>query len=154
MSRERESDVDLALLGRRIKQVQYRNHRTMEAALRPLDVSLVQWDALRAIDRLPGASGHVLAQATFQSDQAWGTLATRLVDRGLVQRSAGVGRRVAHHLTDAGRELLSAGAAVTERVLPELFAAIGDRDRAALLALLDLLTTDEVDLPPAPTPIS
>ena len=73
--------TNLESLGQAIKQAQYRNHRTMDAALHEVGVSLVQWDALRAIDRMPSASGHDLAVATFQSDQAFGTLANRLVDR-------------------------------------------------------------------------
>lgn len=142
MNAESKPDVDLSLLGQAVKKAQYRNHRAMDAALRPLGTSLVQWDALRAIARFPGASGHALALATFQSDQSWGTLATRLVSRGLVERSAGVGRRVAHELTEEGRTLLADGTAVTERVLPELFTVINEDDRVVLLAILSKLTTD------------
>jgi DNA-binding MarR family transcriptional regulator len=128
--------VELSALGLAVKRVQSRDHRAMDAALRPLGVSLVQWDALRAIDRTPGVSAHQLALATFQSDQAWGTLATRLVDRGLIIRSPGVGRRVVHELTSEGRALLADGTAVTERVLPGLFVGISPDEQAVLLGLL------------------
>jgi DNA-binding MarR family transcriptional regulator len=144
------STTDLGVLGQAVKRAQYRNHRTMDAALRGVGTSLVQWDALRAIDRMPGASAHELALATFQSDQAWGTLATRLVDRGLVERSPGVGRRVVHELTADGRALLVDGTAVTETVLPDLFAGIGEDERVTLLAILERLVGTDVGHPTEP----
>lgn len=132
--------VDLEALGLAIKRAQYRNHRTMDAALRPVGISLVQWDALRAIARMPGASGHDLAAATFQSDQAFGTLANRLADRGLIVRTAGRGRRIDHELTEAGRAALEEGHAVAADVLDDLFAPLDEAQRTTLLGLLIHLT--------------
>jgi DNA-binding MarR family transcriptional regulator len=134
--------TDLEALGQAIKRAQYRNHRTMDAALREIGVSLVQWDALRAIERMPGASGHELAVATFQSDQAFGTLASRLVDRGLIARSAGRGRRVEHTLTEAGRTALAQGRQLSIGVLQDLFAPLDEAQRAELLRSLRRLTED------------
>lgn len=128
--------VDLEALGQAIKRAQYRNHRTMDAALRDAGVSLVQWDALRAIDRMPDASGHDLAVATFQSDQAFGTLATRLVDRGLVTRTAGPGRRIGHTLTDDGRTALEHGHRIAETTLATLFAPLSEAERRTLADVL------------------
>ncbi|MEN0084674.1 MAG: MarR family winged helix-turn-helix transcriptional regulator [Leifsonia sp.] len=133
--------VELEALGLAIKRAQYRNHRTMDAALRPVGISLVQWDALRAIARMPEASGHDLAAATFQSDQAFGTLANRLVERGLIVRTPGRGRRIVHELTDAGRAALEEGHAVAADVLDELFAPLDEAQRAALLETLGRLTS-------------
>ena len=135
--------VDLEVLGHVMKRAQYRNHRTMDAALRDIGVGLVQWDALRAIDKTPGASAHDLAVATFQSDQAFGTLASRLVDRGLIVRSAGRGRRLEHALTDAGRAALEGGHHVASGILDELFAPLGEAQREELLTLLRQLTEDD-----------
>jgi DNA-binding MarR family transcriptional regulator len=132
--------TDLGALGQAIKRAQHRNHRTMDAALRGTGVSLVQWDALRAIERMPGASGHELAVATFQSDQAFGTLASRLVDRGLVARSAGRGRRVEHILTEAGHTALAKGRKLSVDVLEDLFAPLDEAQRAELLRSLRKLT--------------
>jgi len=128
--------TDLEALGQAIKRAQYRNHRTMDGALRDLGITLVQWDALRAVDRMPGASGHDLAVATFQSDQAFGTLATRLVERGLVTRSAGRGRRLEYALTDDGRAALEGGHDIAVVVLRDLFAPLDEEQRAALQQLL------------------
>jgi DNA-binding MarR family transcriptional regulator len=134
--------TDLEQLGQAIKRAQYRNHRTMDAALHEAGVSLVQWDALRAIDRMPGASGHDLAVVTFQSDQAFGTLATRLSDRGLITRTSGHGRRIEHALTEEGRRVLADGRTTAGTVLPALFAPLGEADRATLLRLLGVLLAD------------
>src|SRR4051812_28415900 len=132
--------TDLEALGQAIKRAQYRNHRTMDAALREVGVSLVQWDALRAIERMPGASGHDLAVATFQSDQSFGTLANRLVDRGLVTRAAGRGRRLEHSLTESGRGALEDGQEIARGVLEDLFAPLEEKQRVELLHTLQLLT--------------
>ncbi|MGJ4846096.1 MarR family winged helix-turn-helix transcriptional regulator [Leifsonia sp. Le1] len=139
--------TNLEVLGQTIKRAQYRNHRTMDAALHDVGISLVQWDALRAIERMPHASGHDLAVATFQSDQSFGTLATRLVARGLISRSAGRGRRIEHALTDAGHAALADGYRVASGVLDELFAPLDEDQRATLLAVLQVLTADAAESP-------
>jgi len=135
--------TDLEALGQTIKRAQYRNHRTMDAALRDVGVSLVQWDALRAIDRMPAASGHDLAVATFQSDQAFGTLAARLVERGLITRTSGRGRRLEHALTASGGAALDEGHRIAAGVLRELFAPLDDGQRATLFDILRVLTAGE-----------
>ncbi|MFE4950773.1 MarR family winged helix-turn-helix transcriptional regulator [Leifsonia sp. NPDC056665] len=134
--------TNLEVLGQAIKRAQYRNHRTMDAALRHIGISLVQWDALRAIERMPHASGHDLAIATFQSDQSFGTLASRLVTRGLIVRSAGRGRRLEYALTESGRAALGEGHQVALGVLDELFTPLDEDQRAALLDALQVLTAD------------
>lgn len=134
--------TNLEALGLAIKRAQYRDHRTMDAALQEVGVSLVQWDALRAIDRMPNASGHDLAVTTFQSDQAFGTLANRLAGRGLIVRTAGQGRRIEHALTDEGRRVLAAGRAVADRVLDRLFDPLAEDERATLLRILQRLAGD------------
>ncbi|OZE99180.1 MarR family transcriptional regulator [Rhodococcus sp. 15-2388-1-1a] len=134
--------TDLEVLGQAIKRAQYRNHRAMDAALREIGVSLVQWDALRAIERMPGASGHELAVTTFQSDQAFGTLANRLEERGLISRSSGRGRRVEHVLTDAGGHALGEGRQLTRGVLEDLFAPLDEAQRRELLRTLGTLTEE------------
>jgi len=128
--------TDLRVLGRAVKQAQWRHHRSVDRLLAPLGSSTPQWDALRAIDANPGASAHALAEITFQSDQAFGTLASRLIAQGLVERSPGRGRRVEHRLTDAGADLL-----VTAQVEVDNFlgASFGDLDESERETLLDLL---------------
>jgi len=136
--------TNLEDLGQAIKRAQYRNHRTMDAALlRAAGVSLVQWDALRAIDRMPGASGHDLAVATFQSDQAFGTLASRLVGRGLIERATGRGRRLEYTLTESGRDALAEGHRIASGVLRRLFTPLSESQRESLFEALKVLNTEE-----------
>ncbi|MEV8566209.1 MarR family transcriptional regulator [Streptomyces sp. NPDC051322] len=128
--------TDLQTLGRAVKQAQYRHHRALDIRLSTVGTTLAQWDALRAIDRSPGASAHTLASATFQSDQAFGTLANRLFAQGLIERRPGRGRRIEHYLTERGVELLAAGHAVADEVLAASFAPLSDAERTMLLDLL------------------
>jgi DNA-binding MarR family transcriptional regulator len=128
--------TEIEVLGRRIKQVQYRHHRSLDAALSAVGTTLAQWDALRAIDRNPGASAHALAIETFQSDQAFGTLANRLVTQGLIDRRPGHGRRIDHHLTAAGKRTLAAGRPVATAVLQASLADLSDEERTTLFDLL------------------
>ncbi|SCG42694.1 MarR family winged helix-turn-helix transcriptional regulator [Micromonospora humi] len=127
---------ELQQLARTVKQVQYRQHRALETGLIAVGTTLARWDALRAVDRAPGASARELAAATFQTEQAFGALAGRLVAQGLVERRAGRGRRIPHHLTPAGRRVLEAGHRVADEVLEHCYAGLPAADRADLLALL------------------
>src|ERR1700709_1824278 len=117
---------DTQKAGRLLKRAQYRNHRTTDRALASIGTSLAQWDALRAIAESPASSAHDLAIATFQSDQAFGTLANRLEAQGLIVRTSGKGRRVEHALTADGQRMLEAGFEVTrgtsERAISKLTA--------------------------------
>lgn len=129
--------TDLEQLGQAIKRAQWLHHRALDTRLARIGTSLAQWDALRAIARRPGASGHDLAVATFQSDQSFGTLAGRLVAQGLVNRSAGRGRRVDHHLTPAGRRVLEQGQEIATEVLATSLGTLSEQERETLLGLLD-----------------
>ncbi|MFG2788763.1 MarR family winged helix-turn-helix transcriptional regulator [Streptomyces sp. NPDC048419] len=131
-----DATADLQLLGRAVKQAQYRQHRALDSVLTAVGTTLAQWDALRAISRTPGASARDLAAATFQTEQAFGTLAGRLTAQGLIERRPGHGRRIEHHLTPAGERTLKAGHKVADEVLTECFAPLPEPDRATLLDLL------------------
>jgi DNA-binding MarR family transcriptional regulator len=77
-----------------------------------------------------------LAVETFQSDQAFGTLANRLAVQGLIERRPGRGRRIEHHLTPAGEETLEAGHPIANEVLGASFANLSEKERSTLLDLL------------------
>jgi DNA-binding MarR family transcriptional regulator len=131
--------------GRILKRAQYRNHRAADRALRDLGTTLVQWDALRAISESPDSSAHDLAVTTFQSDQAFGTLANRLEAQGLIERSSGHGRRVEHRLTGAGHEMLGEGLAITSRVSAQSFAGFSADELSTLHALLSRVGAEMVE---------
>jgi DNA-binding MarR family transcriptional regulator len=133
---------ELQELGRAVKQAQYQQHRALDSALSAVGTTLAQWDALRAINRSPGASARELAAATFQTEQSFGALAGRLTAQGLVERRPGHGRRIEHYLTPAGEQVLAAGHKVADKVLAACFSSLSDPDRATLLGLLQRLTTE------------
>lgn len=133
----------LERLGRAVKQAQYRHHRALDTRFAAIGTTLVQWDALRAISRNPGASAHALALETFQSDQSFGTLASRLTAQGLITRTAGAGRRIDHHLTEAGEALVAAGHPIAEEMLASSFAGLSASERTTLLDLLSRIGAAE-----------
>jgi DNA-binding MarR family transcriptional regulator len=124
---------DLALA---VKQVQHRQHRAFTAALSDLGVSLVQWDTLRQLHRRPDASLHALAQLTFQTDQSFGTLAARMVERGLIERVDGPGRAVRHQLTAEGERVRAEGDRRLGAVRRRLFAGLSAAQIDQLAELL------------------
>ncbi|HEX9515006.1 MAG TPA: MarR family winged helix-turn-helix transcriptional regulator [Streptosporangiaceae bacterium] len=122
-----------------VKRLQMQHHRAANAALAALDISLVQWDALRHLKANPGASLHDLAVLTFQTDQSFGALAARMEARGLIERVAGPGRAVRHRLTAKGEQVRKEGSALVESVLQESFAPLTPTQLQSLHKLLHLL---------------
>ncbi len=119
-----------------IKQAQHRHHQAVDAALAPLGISLVQWNALREIHRHPDSSQHRLAELTFNSDQSFGRLTTRLRKARLVTRRPGVGRMHIHQLTEKGETLFRQG---RRRVLKVFTRSFEPLDRGEQALLTDLL---------------
>lgn len=130
-------------LGLSIKRIQHRNLRLLEARLAPLGISMIQWNALRTIDLYPESSMHRLATLTFNSDQAFGTLATRLRRLGLIERHPGRGRATRHGLTPKGKALLRAGRSRVQAVLAVTFAPLREGERKTLARLLGKLLDDD-----------
>lgn len=124
-------DVGLA-----VKRLQWRHHRTANERLAELGVSLVQWDVLRHLSQQPDASLHALAELTFQTDQSMGTLAARMIQRGLIERVPGPGRAVRHRLTPRGQQIRQDGAAIVDGVLAESVGALTPGELASLYRLL------------------
>lgn len=123
-------------VGLAVKRLQWRHHRTANERLADLGVSLVQWDVLRHLSEQPDASLHALAELTFQTDQSMGTLATRMIQRGLIERVPAPGRAVRHRLTARGKEVQQSGATILKGVLTE---TIGRLSPAELVELHRLL---------------
>jgi DNA-binding MarR family transcriptional regulator len=132
-------------IGLSVKRLQMRHHRALNAGLAPLGITLVQWDALRHLDENPGASLHDLALLTFQSDQSFGTLAGRMIQRGLIERVPGPGRAVRHRLTEKGAALRHDGDAIVEQVLRESFAALAPAQLAEFGELLAQVLSEPGD---------
>jgi DNA-binding MarR family transcriptional regulator len=132
-------------VGLLVKRVQYRHHRALTAALADLGISLVQWDTLRHLHQHPGASLHDLARMTFQTDQAFGTLAARMVERGLIERVPAPGRAIRHRITDKGEMIRSEGDRRVAAVLERSFAGLTAGQREQVSALLELVLQEPLD---------
>lgn len=128
----RPTDVALA-----VKRLQHRHHRALSKALASLGLSLPQWDTLRHLHRHPDASLHDLAVLTFQTDQSFGSLAARMVDRALIERVPGPGRAVKHRLTGEGERLRAAGQKLVDEVFARSFAGLTEHQLDQLGELLD-----------------
>jgi len=126
-------------LGLSIKRVQARHHRSLDRRLNRLGISLVQWNALREIHRNPEASAHALAEFTFNSDQAFGTLTTRLIRLGFVERESGKGRALHHRLTPHGKQMLDSGYEIYLEFLKIAFSPLSSKERSVLLDLMTKL---------------
>jgi DNA-binding MarR family transcriptional regulator len=135
MDRMKYRPAEVALA---VKRLQYRHHRALSRALAPLDLSLVQWDTLRHLHRKPDASLHDLAVLTFQTDQSFGSLATRMADRGLIERVPGPGRAVRHRLTEKGARLRAEGQDAVDVVLESSFNGLSPAQLDQLGELLDI----------------
>ncbi|GAA1698221.1 MarR family transcriptional regulator [Kribbella yunnanensis] len=123
-------------VGIAVKRLQWRHHTEMSKRLAPLGISLPQWDVLRRLHEHPEASLHDLAQLTFQTDQSMGSLATRMVARGLIERVEGPGRAVRHRLTPEGDLLRKQGATFVESALADSVGTLTPAERTTLLKLL------------------
>ena len=129
--------TQLEELGRALWAAQYRRRTALDRELATLGTTFPQWFALGEMAKTEGASAHWLAVKTFQSDQAFGTLANRLEAQGLISRTPGDGRKVAHHLTASGEAMLAAGNAVNTRLLDRSFGHLTSAELTTLRALLD-----------------
>jgi DNA-binding MarR family transcriptional regulator len=137
---------DVGEIGRSIKRLQMRHHRALNASLSPLGLTIVQWDALRHIDENPGASLHLLAELTYQSDQAFGTLAGRMIERDLIERVVAPGRAVQHRLTNEGVTQRRRGNELVARTLASSFSALSPRQLASFDEALQIILATPLEM--------
>ncbi|MDU0287642.1 MarR family winged helix-turn-helix transcriptional regulator [Saccharothrix longispora] len=110
--------VDLdSSVGYVLKQAAAALRGAMEAALRPLGLSVPQYACLELLGQRPGLSAAELARGAFVTRQSMHGVLQGLQDRGLLTRPATApqGRALPTLLTDEGTRLLAlAGRAVAE----------------------------------------
>ncbi|MEC3918507.1 MarR family winged helix-turn-helix transcriptional regulator [Nocardia sp. CDC160] len=135
-------EPSLQQLGQAVKRLQWHHHREANRRLAAIGSSLAHWDVLRNLHEHPDASLHDLALLTFQTDQSMGTLATRMIDRGLLERVSGPGRAIRHRLTADGERTRREGGRVIDEVLMNTLGTLSRDDRATLYRLLKAATPD------------
>ncbi|GAA0963527.1 MarR family transcriptional regulator [Kribbella koreensis] len=90
----------------------------MDAALRPLDLTVPQYSCLEVLSQQPGLSNAELARAVFVTRQSMNLVLRGLQDRGLITRPATAphGRALPTELTPAGRHQLKAASTAVRAV--------------------------------------
>jgi len=125
-------------LGILVKETQSVLHQRMDAALRPLELTVPQYACLQALADVPGISSSELARRAFVSRQSMNVLLTGLERRGLVERSdvPGPRRERAALLTPPASALLADARAAVAAVADTMVSRLSAEDAARLHALL------------------
>lgn len=144
-------------IGYALKQASVALRNEMDAALRPLALSVPQYSCLELLGHRPGISASELARGVFVTRQSMHSVLTGLQQRGLLERAtaAAEGRALPTVLTDDGRRLLeqasSRVAAVEDRMLQAMDRAQQHRlysDLAACVASLSESGQRDATRPP------
>lgn len=134
-------------VGYALKQAASALRTAMDAALRPLDLTVPQYACLELLGQRPGLSGAELARGAFVTRQSMHGVLRGLHDRGLLTRppTAPHGRALPTALTPAGRRQLTAAStavrAVERQMLRDLPAAGRSRLRESLATCTATLAT-------------
>ncbi len=123
-------------VGYLLKQATTALHAAMEAALRPLSLSLSQYSCLELLSRTPDQSNAELARGAFVTPQSMNDLLRGLQRRGLVERPAvaPVGRALPTRLTPKGQERVDRARIVLVPVERRLLEGVAEPDRQRLAA--------------------
>jgi DNA-binding MarR family transcriptional regulator len=109
----------------------------LEAALKPANITALQFTILEVIAAHGGITSADLSRRFYVTPQTMGETIALLVRRGLARREASDDRRVlAIHVTDEGRALLSEGEAALARIEDEVFGAVNAAELGALHGVL------------------
>jgi DNA-binding MarR family transcriptional regulator len=124
----------------KVRRSSRRLMRLYDEALAPAGLTVAQFAAMRAIDRLDSPSLTRLAEATAVERSAmWRTLQP-LAAAGLVTMGGTARKATAIHLTQAGLQRLEAAAPHWQAVQARINGLLGE-DAKALFAALDKLET-------------
>src|SRR5690606_22660731 len=130
-------------VGYELKRAATALRSAMEAALRPLELTVPQYACLEVLAQRPGLSNAELARAVFVTRQSMNLVLRGLEKRGLVTRadSAPHGRALPTELTEAGRERQRAASAAVRAVEKKMLASLPESEQSRLLR--DLITCAE-----------
>jgi DNA-binding MarR family transcriptional regulator len=140
-------------VGYLLKQAATALRSAMDAALRPLELSVPQYACLELLGQRPGLSNADLARGAFVSRQSMNGVLRGLQDRGLVTRPATApsGRALPSQLTPAGRRHLQIASgkvrAVEKRMLSSFSPTQQGRLRRDLASCIGALSPHQTDRP-------
>ena len=127
----------------------------LERALRSLDLTAAQHNALQHVVWTPGVSAAEIARRTGFTPQSMGAAVSVLVDRGLLARREHPSSRrtVQLIITDGGATLAERARGVVERLDEEALAVLAPAERAVVHSLLlRMLAGLNPDALPTPHP--
>lgn len=115
-----------AAVGYLLKQTATALRSAMDAALRPLQLSVSQYSCLELLGQQPGLSGSELARGTFVTRQSMNLVLQALQQRGLLSRPAVAdhGKALPTELTPAGRRQLQSASAAVRKVEKRMLAPL------------------------------
>lgn len=121
-----------------LKQAHAALRGEMDAALRPLGITVPQYACLEALERDDDLSSAQLARATFVTRQSMTVMLARLADTGLVRQSPGptCGKARPYRITPHGRSALRPASTAVRNVEQRMTGALDDTARATLSSLL------------------
>jgi len=118
-----------------LKQAAVALRNAMDAALRPLHLTVPQYACLELLGQRPGLSNAELARGAFVTRQSMNVVLRGLEERGLVTRpeTAPRGRELPTALTERGREHLTVASAAVRKVDNRMCAGLTDLQERELL---------------------
>lgn len=121
-----------------LKQASVALRNAMDAALRPLQLTVPQYACLELLGQRPGLSNAELARGAFVTRQSMNVVLRGLEERGLVTRPATAphGRELPTALTDAGRRQLQAASMAVRAVEKTMCAGLPPARQRELLESL------------------
>jgi DNA-binding MarR family transcriptional regulator len=128
-------------LGHLVKSLEQELSSAKDAVLRPLGLTVPQYQALLVVADEPGISGAELARRCLVTPQTMTTVLGNLTAKGLIERRSvpGQGRAMETSITTAGKRLLTRADKRVLEVEDQLTAALPARDQAALRKMLERL---------------
>ena len=134
-----DEGVDLETsLGYLLKEASSALRAAMEAALRPLGMTVTHYSCLELLSQRPGLSNSELARGTFVTRQSMNVLLQSLERDGHVTRPAHapVGKALPTSLTPAGRESLSRATVAVRSVERRMLSQLSDQDQVTARRIL------------------
>ena len=118
-----------------LKQAATALRTAMDAALRPLDLTVPQYACLELLGQRPGLSGAELARGVFVTRQSMNGVLRGLQDRRLLTRprTAPRGRALPTELTATGRTRLRAASVAVHAVEERMLAPVPASSRRRML---------------------
>jgi DNA-binding MarR family transcriptional regulator len=140
-------------LGHMVKSLEQELSGAKDAALRPMGLTVPQYQALLVIADTPGISGAELARRCLVTPQTMTTVLGNLTVKGLIERRTvpGQGRAMETTITAAGKRLLGRADKKIVEVEELLSGQLTKADQQSLRKLLEKCRSAFATVAPAPT---